>query len=203
MEIYSIPSELPVEQQVQTHLNYLVSNDPSIRFHAANSLKNIFNASSSIKISIETTNTAISRMVAALVLEDNPTCDRIIWALECIGENALRALILATRSEIHNIQTRAIYALGEYISSPRLRLESLAVLLKSDIFVLRQASAHSINCFAQKIGMTQKCHPEKITIEHSMIHEKLKYLLIENLKNDELNISQSTQQALDWLEGRW
>jgi hypothetical protein len=201
MEIYSIPSELPVEQQVQIHLNYLVSNDPNIRFHAANSLKNMFNVSS-IEISVETTNVAVSQMVAALVLEDNLTCDRIIWALECIGENALNSLILATESEVQNIRIRAVHALGAYISYPQSRLKSLSFLLKSDDLITRQAAAHSINCFAQKIGIAQKNHPKKITIECSLIHKELKDLLVKNLNDDELNIPKFTQQALDWLEGK-
>jgi hypothetical protein len=201
MEIYSIPSELTIEQQVQIHLNYLVSNDSNIRFHAANSLKNIFNVSS-IKISMETTNIAISQMVAALALEDNLTCDRIVWALECIGETALNSLILATESEVKNIQIRAVYALGAYISYPQSRLESLSFLLESDDLTIRQAAAHSMNCFAQKIGMAKKNYSEKITIECSLIHEELKHLLVRNLNDNELNIPGFTQQALDWLEGR-
>lgn len=202
MEIYSTSSELSAEQQVQIHLDNLASSNPSIRFHAANALKNIFNVSSTIKISVGVINAAISQMIEALALEDNPTCDRIVWALECIGEKALKELILATRSNVQRVQIRAIHALGAYISSPQLRLESLIALLKSDSATVRQAAAHSINCFAQKIGVTQKFYPEKITVEYSKVHKELKCLLIKNLKNDELSIPQFTQQALDWLEGR-
>jgi HEAT repeat protein len=195
-------SDLPLVQIVNNYLNELTSSDLSIRFNSADSLRKIFADTSSNGASLSVKEKAIAPMIEALSLDDSPTCDRIVWALECIGESAIKSLISATQSRIGKVQIQSIHALGKYISFPELRFRALEILHQDDQIEVRQAASSAINCFAQRIGMAKKHYPIEIIAEHEMIHEKLKCLLIKNLENDELKIPQFTQQALDWLEGK-
>jgi hypothetical protein len=198
----SSSSDLPLAKKVETYLDELVSSDLNIRFGSADSLRKIFSDTSSNGASLSIKEKAIDPMIKTLSLDDNPTCDRIIWALECIGESAIKSLISATKSRIGRVQIQSIHALGKYISFPELRFRALEILHQDDQIEVRQAASSAINCFAQGIGIERKHRPEKIIAEHEMIHEELKCLLIKNLKSDELRVPQFTQQALDWLEGR-
>jgi hypothetical protein len=107
-------------------------------------------------------------MIEALSLDDSPTCDRIVWALECIGESAIKSLISATKNRIGRIQIQSIHALGKYISFPKLRFRALKILHKDDRIEVRQAASSAINCFAQGIGIAKKYYPAKIIAEHEL-----------------------------------
>lgn len=195
-------SDLPLVQIVEIYLDELTSSDLNIRFGSADSLRKIFADTSSNGASLSIKEKAIAPMIEALSLDDSPTCDRIVWALECIGESAIKSLISATQSRIGRVQIQSIHALGRYISFPGLRFRALEILHQDDQIEIRQAASSAINCFAQGIGMAKKHYPAKITAEHEIIHEQLKCLLVKNLENDELKIPRFTQQALDWLEGK-
>ncbi len=194
--------DLPLSQKIEIYLDELVSSDLNIRFGAADSLRKIFAETSSNRALLSIKEKAIAPMIEALSLDDSPTCDRIVWALECIGESAIKSLISATQNRIGRVQIQSIHALGRYISFPELRFRALEILHQDNQIEVRQAASSAINCFAQGIGMTKKHYPVKIIAEHDIIHEKLKCLLIKNLENDELKIPQFTRQALNWLEGK-
>jgi hypothetical protein len=196
-------SDLHLVQKVETYLDGLTSSDLNIRFDSADSLRKIFADTSLNGALLSIKEKAIDPMIGALSLDDNPTCDRIVWALECIGEIAIKSLISTTENRIGRVQIQSIHALGKYISFPKLRFRALEILHQDDRIEIRQAASSTINCFAQGIGMTKKHYPEKIIAEHEMIHEELKCLLINNLESDELRIPRFTQQALDWLEGKY
>jgi hypothetical protein len=195
-------SNSPLVQKVEIYLDELTSSDLNIRFFAADSLRKIFADTSSNRASLIIKEKAINPMIEALSLDHSPTCDRIIWALECIGESALKSLISATQSRIGRVRIQSIHALGKYISFPELRFRALQILHQDAQIEVRQAAASAINCFAQRIGTAKKHYPAKIMAEHEIIYEELKCLLIKNLESDELKIPQFTQQALDWLEDR-
>jgi HEAT repeat protein len=195
----SSPSDLPLVKKVETYLDELVSSDLNIRFDSADSLRKIFSDTSSNGASLSIKEKAIDPMIKALSLDDSPTCDRIVWALECIGESAIKSLISATKSGIGRVQIQSIHALGKYISFPELRFRALEILHQDDQIEVRQAASSAINSFAQGIGLGKMHYPEKITAEHEMIHEELKCLLIKNLESDELRIPEFTQQALNLL----
>jgi hypothetical protein len=195
-------SDLPLVQQTETYLDGLTSSDLNIRFCSADSLRKIFADTSLNGVLLTTKENAINPMIQALSLDDSPTCDRIIWALECIGESAVKSLISAAQSRIGRVQIQSIHALGRYISFPELRFRALYTLHQDEQIEVRRAASSATNCFAQRIGMAKKHHPVEILAEHEVIQEKLKRLLINNIKSEELNIPQFTQQALAWIEGK-
>jgi hypothetical protein len=201
MSMSSSPN-FPLVQQIETYLEGLTSSDLNIRFSSADSLRKIFADTSLNRTSLSIKEKAIEPMIEALSLDDNPTCDRIIWALEYVGASAIKSLISSTKNRIGKVQIRSIHALGRYISFPELRFRALEILHQNDRIEVRQAASSAINCFAQGIGVAKKHYPAKIVVEHEMIREELKCLLIKNLESDELKIPQFTQQALDWLEGK-
>lgn len=79
-------SDLSLIQIVEIYLDELTSSDLNIRFGSADSLRKIFADTSSNGASLSIKEKAIASMIEALSLDDSPTCDRIVWALECIGE---------------------------------------------------------------------------------------------------------------------
>lgn len=195
-------SNTPLNQKVQIYLNGLTSNDFNIRFDSADSLRKMFDDISLNTDLLIAKEKAIEPMINALSLDDTPMRDRIIWALECIGENAIKSLIIATQYKVEEVQIQSIYALGKYISFPELRFRALANLIHNEKIQIRQAASCAINCFAQRIGFAREYNPATIIYEHGIIHEELKSLLRKNLESDELRIPQFTQKALNWLE-KW
>jgi hypothetical protein len=193
-------SGTPLDRKVQTYLNGLTSNDLNIRFDSADSLRKMFENVSANTDLLIAKETAINPMIAALSLDDALMRDRIIWALECIGENAIKALITATQNQVEEVRIPSIHALGKYISLPGLRFRALATLIHDEKIQVRQSASCAINCFAQKIGMAKEYNPVTIIPEHEIIYEELKSLLRKNMESDELRIPQFTQQALSWLE---
>jgi hypothetical protein len=193
-------SDVPLDQKVGIYLDGLTSSDLNIRFCSADSLRKIFTNDSSNGILPSIKEGAIEPMIKALSVDDNVMCDRIIWALECIGESAVKALIVATQNSVDKVQIQSIHALGKYISFPELRIRALIILIHDDKIEVRQSASSAINCFAQGIGMAREHNPAQITPEHQIICEELKYLLRKNLESEELRIPQFTQQALNWLE---
>jgi hypothetical protein len=191
---------LSFDQKVRIYLNGLTSSDCNIRFDSADSLREIFANNSSNGVPLNTEEKAIRSMIEALSLDDAPMRDRIIWALEYIGENAIKALIAAAQNKLEEVQIPSIHALGKYISFPELRFRALATLIHDEKIEVRQSASSAINCFAQRIGMIKVHNPTQVTPEHQMICEELKYLLRKNLESEELKIPQFTQQALNWLE---
>jgi hypothetical protein len=188
------------DQKVEIYLNGLTSSDFNIRFDSADSLRKIFANNSSNAVPLNVKERAIEPMIEALCLDDAPMRCQIIWALEYIGENAIKALIAATQNKIEEVQIPSIHALGKYISFPVLRFGALATLIHDEKIEVRQSASSAINCFAQRIGMAKEYGTSEITPEHQMICEELKCLLRKNLKSEELKIPQFTQQALNWLE---
>jgi HEAT repeat protein len=193
-------SDLSSDRKVEIYLNGLTSSDFNIRFDSADSLRKIFANNSSKAVPLNVKERAIEPMIAALSLDDALMRDRIIWALEYIGENAIKALIAATQNKVEEARIPSIHALGKYISFPELRFKALATLIHNEKIEVRQSASSAINCFAQKIGMVKEHRPSEITPEHQMICEELKCLLRKNLESEELKIPQFTQQALNWLE---
>jgi HEAT repeat protein len=193
-------SDTHFDRKVQVYLNGLTSSDLNIRFDSADSLRKMFaDRSSNIDLLIAKEN-AIDPMIDALSLDDALMRDRIIWALECIGENAVKALISATQNKVEEVRIPSIHALGKYISFPELRFRALATLIHDEKIQIRQSASNAINCFAQRIGVAKEYNSAIITPEHEIIYEELKDLLRKNLESEELKIPQFTQQALDWLE---
>lgn len=193
-------SDLPIDQKVQIYLDGLTSSDLNIRFNSAESLRKIFVNTLSNSVSSSTKERATNSMIEALSFDDSVMRCRIIWALECIGESAVKALILSAQNSVDEVQVQSVHALGKYISFPGLRIRALATLIHDEKIEVRQAASSAINCFAQKIGMAKEHNPSEITPEHQMICEELKCLLRKNLESEELKIPQFTQQALNWLE---
>jgi hypothetical protein len=193
-------SDLSSDQKVEFYLNGLTSSDLNIRFDSADLLRKIFANNSYNAVSSNVKERAIEPMIEALSLDDAPMRDRIIWALEYIGENAIKALIASTQNKVEEVRIPSIHALGKYISFPGLRFRALATLIHDEKIEIRKSASSAINCFAQGIGMAKEHSPAKITPEHQMICEELKSLLRKNLESEELKIPQFTQQALNWLE---
>jgi HEAT repeat protein len=193
-------SDLSSDQKVEIYLDGLTYSDLNIRFNSADSLRKIFDNNSYNAVSLNVKQIAIEPMIEALSLDDAVMRDRIIWALECIGENAIKALIVATQNKVEEVRIPSIYALGKYISFPELRFRALATLIHDEKIEIRQSASSAINCFAQRIGTAKEHSPLEITPEHQMICEELKCLLRKNLQSEELKIPQFTQQALNWLE---
>jgi HEAT repeat protein len=193
-------SDLSSDRKVQIYLNGLISSDFNIRFDSADSLRKIFANNLSNAVSLNVKESAIDPMIEALSLDDAAMRDRIVWALECIGENAIKALIAATQNKVEKVRIPSIHALGKYISFPGLRFTALATLIHDEKIEVRQSASSAINCFAQRIGIAKEHSPSEITPEHQMICEELKCLLRKNLESEELKIPQFTQQALNWLE---
>jgi hypothetical protein len=188
------------DRKVEIYLNGLTSSDLNIRFKSADSLRKILANNSFNTVSISVKQRAIEPMIEALSLDDAVMRDRIIWALEYIGENAIKALIVATQNKVEEVRIPSIHALGKYISFPGLRFRALETLIHDEKIEVRQSASSSVNCFAQRIGTAKEHSPSKITPEHQIICEELKCLLRKNLESEELKIPQFTQQALNWLE---
>lgn len=193
-------SDLSPERKVQIYLDGLTSSDLNIRFNSADSLRKIFANNSSNTVSLNVKERAIEPMIEALYLDDAPMRSQIIWALEYIGENAIKALVAATQNKVKEVQIPSIHALGKYISFPGLRFAALKTLIHDEKIEVRQSASSAINCFAQRIGTSREHSSSDITPEHQMICEELKCLLRKNLESEELKIPQFTQQALNLLE---
>jgi hypothetical protein len=143
-------TNLPLVQIVNNYLDELTSSDLNIRFNSADSLRKIFANTSSNGASLSVKENAIAPMIEALSLDDSPTCDRIVWALECIGESAIKALISATQSRIGKVQIQSIHALGRYISFPELRFRALEILHQG-CFILISRGQNPLKCLSSRI----------------------------------------------------